>query len=98
MPTSGAGASDKPLFCALEARGFAVERRFNLGGNAACEALLLDRMHAFLDVDAWTKDVSEQIDVMVGFRLPYIIGPDTEPLENKIRNLEKYADKVISKM
>jgi alkanesulfonate monooxygenase SsuD/methylene tetrahydromethanopterin reductase-like flavin-dependent oxidoreductase (luciferase family) len=37
-------------------------------------------------------------DIMVGFRIPYIVGPDTEPLENKIRSIEKYAEKVISKV
>jgi hypothetical protein len=31
-----------------------------------------------------------------GFRLPYIIGPDPEPLENKIRAIEKDGEKVIS--
>ena len=43
--------------------------RFGLSQNAPCQALLTDRMFAFLDVDEWAKDVSQQIDVMVGFRL-----------------------------
>lgn len=43
--------------------------RFGLRGNADCQALFMERMFAFLDVDEWTKDVAEQIDVMVGFRL-----------------------------
>ena len=57
-----------------------------------------------ISMDAYKPDGIRRLedkgvtDVMVGFRLPYIIGPDTEPLENKIRNLEKYADKMISKM
>ena len=57
-----------------------------------------------ISMDAYKPDGIRRLedkgvtDVMVGFRLPYIIGPDTEPLENKIRNLEKYADKVISKL
>lgn len=37
--------------------------------NAACQALLTDRMFAFLDVDEWARDVLEKVDVMVGFRL-----------------------------
>jgi hypothetical protein len=37
-------------------------------------------------------------DVMVGFRLPYIKGPDLEPLDDKIRHLERFAEKVISKV
>ena len=37
-------------------------------------------------------------DVIVGFRLPYIKGPDTEPLDDKIRNLEWFAENVIAKV
>jgi alkanesulfonate monooxygenase SsuD/methylene tetrahydromethanopterin reductase-like flavin-dependent oxidoreductase (luciferase family) len=36
-------------------------------------------------------------DVIVGFRIPYIEGPDTEPLDAKIRNLEWFAENVIAK-
>jgi hypothetical protein len=36
--------------------------------------------------------------VIVGFRIPYIKGPDTEPLEKKIENLEKFAESVIAKV
>ena len=31
-------------------------------------------------------------DCIVGFRVPYIKGPDTEPLQTKIENLERYAE------
>ncbi|HNM84589.1 MAG TPA: LLM class F420-dependent oxidoreductase, partial [Mycobacterium sp.] len=57
-----------------------------------------------ISMDAYTPDGIKRLedkgvtDVMVGFRLPYIIGPDTQPLQDKIRNLEKYADKVMSKV
>ena len=37
-------------------------------------------------------------DCIVGFRVPYIKGPDTEPLETKVENLNKYADAIISKV
>lgn len=37
-------------------------------------------------------------DCIVGFRDPYIVGPDQEPLEKKIRHLEKYAENVIAKV
>lgn len=37
-------------------------------------------------------------EVRVGFRNPYIEGPDQEPLQTKIDMLEKYAEKVISKV
>jgi probable F420-dependent oxidoreductase len=35
-------------------------------------------------------------DVIVGFRWPYEVGPDTEPLAAKIANLRRYADDVIA--
>jgi probable F420-dependent oxidoreductase len=36
-------------------------------------------------------------DCIVGFRVPYVVGPDTEPLERKIQHLERYAESVISR-
>lgn len=37
-------------------------------------------------------------DCIVGFRVPYIKGPDTEPLEAKVRHLEHYAENVIARV
>lgn len=37
-------------------------------------------------------------DVSVGFRDPYTEGPDTEPLEKKIHHLQRYGERVISKV
>ncbi|MCR6033183.1 TIGR03619 family F420-dependent LLM class oxidoreductase [Nocardioides sp. zg-579] len=37
-------------------------------------------------------------DCIVGFRVPYVVGPDTEPLEKKIAHLEQYAENVIAKV
>lgn len=37
-------------------------------------------------------------DCIVGFRVPYIKGPDTEPLGDKVRHLEGYAEKVIARV
>ena len=57
-----------------------------------------------ISLDAYTPDGIKRLedkgvtDVIVGFRLPYITGPDPEPLENKIRNLEMFADNVIAKV
>jgi alkanesulfonate monooxygenase SsuD/methylene tetrahydromethanopterin reductase-like flavin-dependent oxidoreductase (luciferase family) len=54
--------------------------------------------------DAFTLDGIKRLedkgvtDVIVGFRLPYIMGQDTEPLDTKIRHLEKFAEKVIAKL
>ena len=36
-------------------------------------------------------------DVIVGFRWPYHVGPDTEPLQPKLDKLRRYADDVIAK-
>jgi alkanesulfonate monooxygenase SsuD/methylene tetrahydromethanopterin reductase-like flavin-dependent oxidoreductase (luciferase family) len=57
-----------------------------------------------ISMDAYTVDGIKRLedkgvtDVIVGFRIPYIMGPDTEPLSTKIANLEKYADRVMSKL
>ena len=37
-------------------------------------------------------------DVIVGFRVPYQVGPDTEPLAKKIEHLNRYAESVIVKV
>ena len=56
-----------------------------------------------ISMDAYTADGIKRLedkgvtDAIVGFRYPYITGPDPEPLEKKIRNLERFAEKVISK-
>jgi alkanesulfonate monooxygenase SsuD/methylene tetrahydromethanopterin reductase-like flavin-dependent oxidoreductase (luciferase family) len=56
-----------------------------------------------ISVDAFTLDGIKRLedkgvtDVIVGFRIPYIKGPDTEPLDTKIRNLERFAEHVIAK-
>jgi len=36
-------------------------------------------------------------DVIVGFRWPYHVGPDLEPLEEKVAKLRRFADQVIAK-
>ncbi|KUI09206.1 LLM class F420-dependent oxidoreductase [Mycobacterium lehmannii] len=57
-----------------------------------------------ISADAYTPDGIKRLedkgvtDVIVGFRMPYIIGPDAEPLDTKIRHLEKFAEKVIGKL
>jgi probable F420-dependent oxidoreductase len=37
-------------------------------------------------------------DVIVGFRWPYVVGPDTEELGTKIDNLQRFAEQVIHKV
>jgi probable F420-dependent oxidoreductase len=56
-----------------------------------------------ISMDAYTVDgvrrLAEQgvTDVIVGFRWPYAVGPDTEPLTTKLDNLRRFADAVIAK-
>jgi probable F420-dependent oxidoreductase len=57
-----------------------------------------------ISLDAYTVDgvhrLAEQgvTDVIVGFRWPYVTGPDTEPLTEKISKLRRFADDVIAKV
>lgn len=57
-----------------------------------------------ISTDAYTVDGVRRLaergvtDVIVGFRVPYVVGPDTEPLETKIEHLSRYADNVISRI
>ena len=57
-----------------------------------------------ISYDAYTVDGIKRLedkgvtDCIVGFRVPYIMGPDTEPIEKKIDALNGYADSIISKV
>jgi probable F420-dependent oxidoreductase len=57
-----------------------------------------------ISLDAYTPDGVKRLedkgvtDVIVGFRWPYVKGPDREPLPTKIENLERFAAKVIAKV
>jgi hypothetical protein len=57
-----------------------------------------------ISMDAYSADgirrLEEQgvTDVIVGFRWPYHVGPDTEPLPPKLDKLRRYADDVIAKV
>jgi probable F420-dependent oxidoreductase len=56
-----------------------------------------------ISMDAFSLDgvrrLEEQgvTDVVVGFRWPYVVGPDIEPLQDKIDNLRRFADTVVTK-
>ena len=56
-----------------------------------------------ISLDAFTLDgihrLEEQgvTDVIVGFRWPYEVGRDTEPLQAKLDNLKRFGDDVIAK-
>ena len=57
-----------------------------------------------MSLDAYSPDGIKRLedkgvtDVMVGFRIPYVVGPDTQPLDSKIRKLERFAENVIAKV
>jgi probable F420-dependent oxidoreductase len=56
-----------------------------------------------ISFDAYTVDGVKRLadkgitDLIVGFRNPYVNGPDTEPLAAKIKHLEWYAENIIAK-
>jgi probable F420-dependent oxidoreductase len=57
-----------------------------------------------ISLDAYTPDGIKRLedrgvtDVIVGFRVPYIVGPDTQRLDTKIEHLNRYAEQVIAKV
>ena len=57
-----------------------------------------------ISLDAYTVDGVRRLeaqgvtDVIIGFRWPYVTGPDTEPLTVKTDNLRRFADDVITKL
>ncbi|MEY2565511.1 MAG: hypothetical protein QOE35_40 [Actinomycetota bacterium] len=56
-----------------------------------------------ISMDAYTVDGVHRLeemgvtDVIVGFRWPYVVGADIEPLQDKVDSLRRYADDVIAK-
>ena len=57
-----------------------------------------------ISMDAYTVDGIKRLedkgvtDVIVGFRYPYIMGADTEPLSKKTHQLERFAERVMAKV
>ena len=57
-----------------------------------------------ISADAYTLDGVRRLadegvtDVVVGFRWPYEVGPDPQPLQEKLDALRRYADDVIAKV
>jgi probable F420-dependent oxidoreductase len=56
-----------------------------------------------ISADAYTPDGVRRLedkgvtDLIVGFRWPYVTGPDPEPLDTKLTHLRRYADTIITK-
>jgi alkanesulfonate monooxygenase SsuD/methylene tetrahydromethanopterin reductase-like flavin-dependent oxidoreductase (luciferase family) len=57
-----------------------------------------------ISADAYTADGVRRLadlgatDLIVGFRWPYVTGPDTEPLQDKLTHLRRYADNIIAQL
>jgi probable F420-dependent oxidoreductase len=57
-----------------------------------------------ISLDAYSVDGIKRLedagvtDVMVGFRWPYTVGADTQPLSEKLDLLKGYADRIIAKL
>jgi alkanesulfonate monooxygenase SsuD/methylene tetrahydromethanopterin reductase-like flavin-dependent oxidoreductase (luciferase family) len=57
-----------------------------------------------ISMDAYTPDGVKRLedtgvtDVIVGFRWPYHVGPDPQPLQEKLDLLRRFADDVIEKV
>jgi probable F420-dependent oxidoreductase len=57
-----------------------------------------------ISIDAYSVDGVRRLeergvtDLIVGFRWPYRVGPDLEPLNEKIASLRRFADQVIAKV
>ena len=80
--------------------------KLDFGGYPADPALSTNdpfEIHV-ISLDAYSVDGCKRLedkgitDVIVGFRMPYIKGDDTEPLQTKIDHLNSYADNVIAKV
>lgn len=56
-----------------------------------------------ISLDAFTLDGVQRLedagvtDVIVGFRWPYTVGPDTQPLAEKLDALRRFADAVVTR-
>jgi alkanesulfonate monooxygenase SsuD/methylene tetrahydromethanopterin reductase-like flavin-dependent oxidoreductase (luciferase family) len=74
------------------------ELRVEAGRQAAPFETHVISMDAF-SVDGVRRLEDQGVtDVIVGFRWPYLVGPDTEPLQTKIDSLRRFADTVITKV
>jgi probable F420-dependent oxidoreductase len=57
-----------------------------------------------ISMDAFSVDGAHRLedlgvtDAIVGFRWPYVQGPDTQPLQDKLDALKRFADSVISRV
>jgi probable F420-dependent oxidoreductase len=68
-----------------------------------CGTLERDFEIHVISLDAYSADGIEKLEelgvtgVIVGFRYPYEVGPDTETLQTKVDNLRRFSEDVIAK-
>ena len=102
----GGDPADLPRLLARLAefrRQAGAERPFQQGGSEGDRSPREFEVHV-ISLDAYTVDgvcrLEEQgvTDVIIGFRWPYVTGPDTEPLSRKLDSLRRFADDVIAKL
>src|SRR3954447_8483936 len=96
------GGGDPADLPGLLARLSELWRDAEPGPDRAGRSVIPFEVHV-ISVDAYTLDGVRRLedagvtDVIIGFRLPYVTGPDPEPLAAKIDSLRRFADDVIAK-
>jgi probable F420-dependent oxidoreductase len=94
------GGGDPAYLPGLLAR--LAEFRRQAGGSEGDRSPRGYEVHV-ISMDAYTVDGVRRLedqgvtDVIIGFRWPYVTGPDTEPLSRKLDSLRRFADDVIAK-
>ncbi len=96
------GGGDPADLPRLLARLSELRRDADPGPDRAGRSVIPFEVHV-ISMDAYTLDGVRRLaeagvtDVIIGFRWPYVTGPDTEPLATKIDSLRRFADDVIAK-
>jgi probable F420-dependent oxidoreductase len=96
------GGGDPADLPRLLARLSELRRDAEPGPGRAGLSVIPFEVHV-ISMDAYTLDGVRRLeeagvtDVIIGFRWPYVTGPDTEPLATKIDSLRRFADDVIAR-
>ena len=82
-----AGGHDRPAAARFAGRSVGTDQPFEIQVISP-DAFSVDGIRRFEEMGV--------TDVIVGFRWPYTVGPDEQPLQEKIDHLRRYADGVIA--